>query len=80
MPSLFYRTLVTLPDNSTVEVQYYCIDKKLNKEEKKTKTELFIQLHDCICTIKIDKSACKNPDALESIVQHKVINTRGHLC
>ena len=80
MPSLFYRTLVTLPDNSTAEVQYYCIDKKLNKEERKTKTELFIQLHDCICTIKIDKSVCKNPNALESIVQHKVINTRGHLC
>lgn len=80
MASKHYTTLVIMPDNSTLEVDYYCMDKKLSVEEKKNKTQLFIQLHDCICTIKIEKTICKNPDALESIVQHKVINTKGHLC
>ena len=80
MVSKHYTTLVIMPDDSSIEVNYYCMDKKLSKQEKKIQTQLFIQLHDCICTIKIEKEICKNPDALESIVQHKVINTKGHLC
>ena len=80
MASKHYTTVVIMPDNSAIEVNYYCMDKKLSKEEKKNQTQLFIQLHDCICSLKIEKAICKNADALESIVHHKVINTKGHLC
>lgn len=80
MAAKHYTTIVTMPDNSIVEVDYYCMDKKLTDKEKINTTQLFIQLHDCVCTIKIEKAICKNPDVMESIVQHKVINTKGHLC
>ena len=73
-------THVIMPDNSSIEVTYYCMDAKLDRNEKQKLTELFIQLHDCICTLKIEKSICENPDQLEMIVHNKVIHTRGHLC
>ena len=75
-----YSTIVVMPDNSHLEVNYYCIDSYVDKTENEKQTQLYIQLHDCICTIKIDKSICKNPDKLEMIVHNKVIHTRGHLC
>lgn len=75
-----YTTNVVMPDNSNLEVTYYCMDAKLDKAEKQKLTQLFIQLHDCICTLKIDKSLCTNSNELERIVHNKVINTRGHLC
>lgn len=75
-----YSTIVIMPDDSNLEVTYYCMDTKLNEEEKKKLTQLFIQLHDCICTLKIEKSLCKKPDVLENLVHNKVINTKGHLC
>ncbi len=75
-----YSTIVIMPDNSNIEVNYYCMDAKLSKEEKEKQTQLFIQLHDCICSVKIEKSICKNLHQLESIVHNKVINTKGHLC
>ncbi len=75
-----YSTIVVMPDNSHIEVNYYCIDSKLDKPENEKQTKLYIQLHDCICTLKIDKSICKNPGQLEMIVHNKVIHTKGHLC
>ena len=73
-----YSTIVTMPDNSHLEVDYYCIDTNMDKAENLT--QLYIQLHDCLCTLKIDKSICKNPGQLEKIVHNKVINTKGHIC
>ena len=73
-------THVIMPDNSNLEVTYYCMDAKLNKSEKEKLTELFIQLHDCICTLKIEKAVCDNSNELERIVHNKVLNTKGHLC
>jgi hypothetical protein len=80
MQTKSYSTVVVLPDNSNLEVIYYCMDTKLNETEKKNLTQLFIQLHDCICTLQIEKSICKNLSALENLVHNKVINTKGHLC
>ncbi len=69
-----------MPDNSQLEVNYYCKNSKLNAKEKEKLTELFIQLHDCICTLKIEKTICDEPEQLEKIVHNKVVNTKGHLC
>lgn len=80
MASQSYSTIVIMPDNSHLEVDYYCMDSKLSEKERKNKTELFIQLHDCICTLQIEKSICKDSSRLEKIVHNKVINTKGHLC
>jgi hypothetical protein len=80
MPLQSYNTVVTLPNNSSHEVAYYCSNKKLSLEESKKSTQLFIQLHDCICILTIDKKICKDRNKLENIVHNKVINARGHLC
>ncbi len=74
------NTVVFLPDNSKFEVTYYCSDKNLSINEKENSTQLFIQLHDCICILKIDKTICNNKHKLETLVHNKVINTKGHLC
>lgn len=75
-----YMTLVEMPNQKRLEVTYYCKDDKLKGEEKQKLTQLFIQLHDCICVMKIEKSIMKNENELERIVHNKVINERGHLC
>lgn len=80
MPVRSYSTLVTMPDNSALEVSYYCMDNKLSEKEREKQTQLYIQLQDCICSIQIERSICKQPDALERIVHNKVLNTRGYLC
>jgi hypothetical protein len=80
MPVKTYSTIVIMPDNSRIEVDYYCMDSKMGEKERKNQTELFIQLHDCICTLKIEKSICKDESQLERIVHNKVIHTKGHLC
>ncbi|HEU5365736.1 MAG TPA: hypothetical protein VFU62_09395 [Hanamia sp.] len=72
--------IVFMPNDSLLEVSYYCSDKMLNEEEKKLVTQLVIQLADCICSLKIDRSFSANKNALERIVHNKVINTKGHLC
>ena len=69
-----------MPDDSLLEVTYYCMDSNLTKKENQTLSRLFIQLHDCICTIKIEKAICNKPGQVEKIVHTKVINTKGHLC
>ena len=75
-----FMTLVEMPDQSRVEVIYYCKDDKLKEVEKAKFTQLYIQLHDCICTMKIDRSIVDNAGEMERIVHNKVINERGHLC
>ncbi len=74
------HTVVVIPNNSKLEVSYYCSDKKLKEKEKKDFTDLIIQLHDCHSSIKIPKSKIKDENDLEAIVQKRVINARGHLC
>ena len=71
---------IQMPDNKHLDVTYYCSDLKLLENERNDHTQLFIQLDDCICTLKIDKSVCGQPDILEKIVHNKVIISRGHLC
>jgi hypothetical protein len=71
---------VQMPDERILEVFYYCNDSKIPESEIGKFTKLFIQLDDCITTIKIEKSICQNTKELEHIVQRKVINERGHLC
>lgn len=73
-------TFVEMPDQSRLEVVYYCKDDKLKDAEKAKFTQLFIQLHDCVCIMKIEKSKTKNPGEIERIVHNKVVNERGHLC
>ncbi len=71
---------VQMPDNQLLEVSYYCSDVKLQEMEKNDHTQLFIQLEDCICTLKIEKSVCRQPEILEKMVHNKVIISKGHLC
>lgn len=71
---------VLMPDDRIVEVSYYCNDSKIPEPEIEKFTKLFIQLDDCITTMKIEKSICQNKKELEHIVQRKVISERGHLC
>lgn len=71
---------VLMPDDRVLEVSYYCNDAKIAEPENETFTKLFIQLDDCVTTMKIEKSTCQNRKELEHIVQKKVINERGHLC
>ena len=71
---------VFMPDDRVIEVNYYCSDLKIADAEKEKFTRLYIQLDDCISTIKIEKILLKSKNKLEHIVQKKVINERGHLC
>lgn len=72
--------VVMMPGDIPLDVVYYCKDDKLPSHEKQEHTELIIQLHDCICKIKIEKSLCRKKEILENIVHNKVIHERGHLC
>jgi hypothetical protein len=74
------HTVVVIPNDKKLEVSYYCSDQKLKEKEKKSYTDLIIQLHDCHSAIKISKEKIKNPEEIEAIVQKTVINARGHLC
>ena len=73
-------THVLMPDDSLIEVTYYCSDAKLADKEKGKLTQLVIQLHDCICYMKIEKSICSKKNEIESVIHNKVISTKGHLC
>ena len=75
-----FMTFVEMPDQSRLEVIYYCKDDKLPKSERAKFTQLFIQLHDCVCILKIDKSMVNNISEMERIVHNKVVIERGHLC
>ena len=74
------HTVVVIPNDSKLEVSYYCSDTKLKEKEKKNFTDLIIQLHDCHSSIKIPKSKVNDPGDLEALVQKTVINAKGHLC
>lgn len=74
------NTIVFMPDDSLKEVTYYCSDARLSEDEKVVVTQLIIQLDDCICSMKIDRSFSSNKITLERIVHNKVINAKGHLC
>lgn len=75
-----FFTVVEMPNESKLEVEYYCKDDQLKENEKDNLTQLFIQLHDCVCVMKINKSDIIKTHVLERIVHNKVINARGHLC
>lgn len=80
MPTKAKNTIVVLPDNSRLEVSYFCTDKKLKESEKKSFTDLIVQLPDCHCAYTIDKKLLNNEAVLEALVQKTVINAKGHLC
>lgn len=80
METKSFSTIVELPDKNVVDVVYYCKDDLLAASEKQKLTQLFIQLHDCVSIIKIEKSLSRKTGELERIVHNKVINERGHLC
>ena len=80
MKTKLQEIIILMPDDSHIEVSYYCNDKKITDEDKDKFTNLYIQLHDCICTIKIEKSLSNKWNELETLVHNKVINTKGHLC
>ena len=69
-----------MPNESYFEVTYYLSDEKLTLGQRKSKTQLYIQHHDCICILEIDKDLSRNSEALETLVHNKVIATKGHLC
>ena len=71
---------VQMPNNKLLNVTYYCSDLKLEEKERKDHTQLYIQLDDCVCALKIEKLVCAQPEILEKIVHNKVIISRGHLC
>ena len=75
-----HNTVVFLSDDSSHEVTYYCSNKKVPVDERDHSTQLFIQLHDCICILTIDKKICNDPQSLETLVHNKEINTKAHLC
>ncbi len=74
------HTVVVIPNDSKIEVSYYCSDKKIKEKEKKNYTDLIIQLHDCHSSVKISRSKVDDSNHLEALVQKIVINARGHLC
>src|ERR1700752_3733312 len=69
---------VLMPDNTRLEVSYYC--KKISAGSKQKETELIIQLHDFVLKGKIEDSIFEQPQQLEHLVHKKVINAKGHLC
>lgn len=74
------NTVVVLPDNTSLEVSYFCADTKLQENDKVRFTNLIVQLHDCHCSYKIEKTLLKNLSLLENLVHKTVINAKGHLC
>ncbi len=74
------NTIVLMPDDRLLEVSYYCSDSTLSENEKSAVTKLVIQMNDCTCSMKIDRSFSGNKNTLERIVQNKVILAKGHLC
>jgi hypothetical protein len=80
METKSYSTIVEMPDKKLLDVEYYCASNSGEKKGKETFTQLFIQLDDCICAMKIEKSIMNKRAELERIVHNKVIHERGHLC
>jgi len=74
------RIVVEMPDKKLLNVEYYCIDDSFTTKEREAFTQLFIQLDDCICKMKIEKSILNKDHEIERIVHNKVISERGHLC
>ena len=74
------NTIVLMPDDSFVEVSYYCSDARLDEKQRSEITQLMIQLDDCLCSINIDRTFLTNTNTLERIVHNKVVNAKGHLC
>lgn len=72
--------MVDMPDQSRLDVSYYCSDAKLPANEKEKYTELILQLHDCHCRKKVTKAAVSKKSDVEHLVEKTVINAKGHLC
>lgn len=71
------RIHVLMPNDELLEVEYYCRE---YDDPREVNMRLIIQLDDCVCSMDIEKSICKNVSSLERLVHNKVINTKGHLC
>ncbi len=72
--------IVDMPDQSRLDVTYYCSDARLAEDEKEKYTELILQLHDCHCRKKVLKDVVSKRNEVEHIVERTVINAKGHLC
>ncbi len=72
--------LVDMPDQTRLDVSYYCSDAKLPEDERDKYTELILQLHDCHCRKKVLKASVSKKNNVEHIVEKTVINAKGHLC
>ena len=71
-------TIVSMPNDTLLEVMYYRTETHL--KEKGKLTHLIIQLHDCICAMIIEKSISGKKIEFETIVHNRVINAKEHLC
>ncbi|MEO7802173.1 MAG: hypothetical protein ABIR81_09245 [Ginsengibacter sp.] len=72
--------MVDMPNQSRLDVSYYCSDTRLPEDEKEKFTELILQLHNCHCRKKVTKAAVSKKNDVEHLVEKMVINAKGHLC
>ena len=79
MQSLPSRIHVLMPDDSMAEITFYCTDVRLSQEQKKDFTQLYIQLHDCLCIQTIRRSISTEIGELERLIHNKVISAKSHL-
>lgn len=79
METKSYSIVVEMPDKKLLDVAYYCSN-NASKNNNESFADLFIQLDDCICRMKIESSLISDEEELERIVHNKVIHEKGHLC
>ncbi len=72
--------VIDMPNQSRLDVSYYCSDARLPADEKEKFTELILELHDCHSRKKVLKKSVARKSDVEHLVEKTVINAKGHLC